>query len=43
MVNEVDNSVNELEKGEDKFLVFRVLLGKKVLEPCQRSNFFKTH
>ena len=43
MVNEDKNLVNELEHGEDNSLVFHVFLDKKVLEPCKRTNLFKTH
>lgn len=37
MVNANEDSVNE-PKVEDNFLARRVLLGKKVLKPCQRRN-----
>ena len=42
MVNEVENSISEIKKGES-LMAQRVLFRDRTLEPCQRSNLFKTH
>ena len=41
VVNEMENSVSELEQGES-LISWRVLFGDRTLEPCQRSNLFRT-
>ena len=42
VVNEVEDSIIELEQGEN-LLARRVLFGERTLEPSYRSNFLKTH
>lgn len=42
MVNEVEDSTIEPEKGES-LLAHQVLFGERTLEPCKRSNLFRTH